>query len=174
MATAKLSEAAKAFAVQRLACFDSPSEVAEAVKKEFGEQITRQSVEFFDPTKRAGKNLAAKWRGIFEEARARFIKETALIGVSHRSVRLRTLSRLAEKAEEVGDSLLLMQLLEQAAKEMGGVYSQTSRSSSRAKSPFDNGLSCGGLRDSSLGCGPERAVTGWLIMRSEPNLTRLT
>ncbi|WP_084636401.1 DUF2280 domain-containing protein [Mesorhizobium sp. WSM3626] len=122
MATAKLPEAAKAFVVQRLACFDSPSDVAKAVNQEFGVVITRQSVEFFDPTKRAGKNLAPKWRTVFDEARKTFLHDIALIGISHRSVRLRALDRMAEKAMEQGKSELVLQALRQAAEEMGGIY----------------------------------------------------
>lgn len=41
------------------------------------------------------------------------------------------------------------------------------------QSPFDKGLSGSGLRDSSSGCGRERAVAGWPNMRSEPNDIRL-
>ncbi|MGX5830348.1 DUF2280 domain-containing protein [Mesorhizobium sp. 43Arga] len=122
MATAKLPEAAKALVVQRLAAFDSPSDVVEVVKKEFGISVSRQSVEFFDPTKRAGKNLAPKWRAIFEQAREAFLRETATIGISHRVVRLRALQRMADKAEEMGNSEMVLKILRQAAEEVGGMY----------------------------------------------------
>ncbi|WP_150823948.1 DUF2280 domain-containing protein [Sinorhizobium arboris] len=42
MAKGKLSEEVKTLIVQSLACFDAPSIVVEAVRKEFGETITRQ------------------------------------------------------------------------------------------------------------------------------------
>jgi hypothetical protein len=60
MAKGKLPEAVKTFIVQSLACFDTPSVVVDAVRKEFGETITRQSVEGYDPYKKAGSNLAEK------------------------------------------------------------------------------------------------------------------
>ncbi|OHV87907.1 DUF2280 domain-containing protein [Mesorhizobium sp. ORS 3428] len=122
MAKAKLSQAARTFVVQRLACFDSPSIVAAAVKKEFGVDITRQAVEAFDPTKRAGRDLAAKWRALFEETRKTFLDDTAAIAVSHRNVRLRALDRMADKAEQQGNYQLVAQILRQVAEEMGGVY----------------------------------------------------
>lgn len=122
MARAKLSQAARTFVVQRLACFDSPSIVVAAVKKEFGIEITRQAVEAFDPTKRAGKDLAAMWRALFEETRKTFLEDTAAIGISHRSVRLRSLDRMATRAYEMGNFQLAAQILRQAAEEMGGVY----------------------------------------------------
>ena len=42
------------------------------------------------------------------------------------------------------------------------------------KRPFENGLRRFLRCDSSLGCGPERAVAGWLDLRSARSATRLT
>ena len=55
---ATLSNEVKAFIVQALACFDTPSQVAAAVREEFGIEVTRQKCEAHDPTKRAGKDLS--------------------------------------------------------------------------------------------------------------------
>lgn len=52
---ATLKGEVKAFIVQSLACFDTPSQVVELVKKEFGLSITRQQVESHDPTKANGR-----------------------------------------------------------------------------------------------------------------------
>ncbi|HDT2575492.1 TPA: DUF2280 domain-containing protein, partial [Citrobacter freundii] len=52
---AALKGEVKAFIVQSLACFDTPSQVVELVKKEFGLSITRQQVESHDPTKANGR-----------------------------------------------------------------------------------------------------------------------
>jgi len=127
MAQGKLTEGVKTFIVQSLACFDTPSVVADAVRKEFGEQITRQTVEGYDPTKKAGANLSTKWRSIFEAAREEFLKDTSRIAISHRAVRLRALQRMAEKAESMGNMALAAQLHEQAAKECGDAYSNRHR-----------------------------------------------
>lgn len=122
MASAKLNNEVRTFIVQALACYDGPSAVVKAVQEEFGITITRQSVETYDPNKRAGRGLAAKWRAIFEETRAAFLEDTSKIGISHRAVRLRALQRMAEKAETQGNMVLASSLLEQAAKEMGGAF----------------------------------------------------
>lgn len=122
MASAKLNNEVRTFIVQALACYDGPSAVVKAVQEEFGITITRQSVETYDPNKRAGRGLAAKWRAIFEETRAAFLENTSRIGISHRAVRLRALQRMAEKAETQGNMVLASSLLEQAAKEMGGAF----------------------------------------------------
>ncbi|MEN1613625.1 DUF2280 domain-containing protein, partial [Pseudomonas aeruginosa] len=46
---ATLNSDVKAFIVQALACFDTPSQVAESVKKEFGIEVSRQQIESHDP-----------------------------------------------------------------------------------------------------------------------------
>lgn len=119
---AALKNEVKGFIVQALACFDTPSQVVEQVKQEFGVEISRQLCESHDPTKRAGVNLAVRWVTLFHDTRKRFREETAEIPIANRAYRLRTLGRMAEKAENMKNIALTAQLLEQAAKEVGDVY----------------------------------------------------
>jgi hypothetical protein len=119
---AVLRSEVKAFIVQALACFDTPSQVVESVKKEFGIEMSRQQCESHDPTKFAGQGLGAKWVELFHAARKRFREETMDIPIANRAYRLRTLGRMAEKAENMKNMALTAQLLEQAAKEVGDVY----------------------------------------------------
>lgn len=137
MAKAILSDEVKTYIVQALACFDSPSTVAKAVKTEFGKDVSRQLVESHDPTKKAGSGLATKWCELFDETRGRFLEDTADIAVSHRSVRLRTLQRMAEKAEGSGNMVLAASLLEQAAKEMGNAYTNRRELTGPAGGPIE-------------------------------------
>lgn len=122
MAGNKLSDEVKAFIVQALACYDAPSVVAEAVKQEFGLVVSRQSVEQYDPTKRAGRNLSEKWRVVFEATRTEFKAKTNDIPIANKAVRLRALQRMADKAESMRNLPLAAQLLKQAAEEVGDVY----------------------------------------------------
>ncbi len=96
---ATLNSDVKAFIVQALACFDTPSQVAESVKKEFGIEVSRQQIESHDPNKVCSKGLAAKWRILFEDTRKRFREEIADIPIANRAYRLRALGRMAERAE---------------------------------------------------------------------------
>ena len=127
MAHQILSDEAKHFVVQRLAMFDTPSDVAKAVKEEFDLEITRQSIEAYDPGKRAGAALSQELRDLFEATRTTFLTDTAAIGVSHKVVRLRTLARLIETAEKRGNAVLAANLLVQVAKEMGDAYTNRQR-----------------------------------------------
>ena len=118
----ELPDEVRTFVVQALACFDTPTEVARAVKDEFGLVVSRQAVHAYDPTKRAGADLSVGLRSIFEATRATFLASTAEIAVSHRSVRLRRLQRLADRAESLGNIALAADLLQQVAKEVGDAF----------------------------------------------------
>lgn len=122
MAKETLSPDVQTYIVQALACFDTPSVVAEAVKREYGLTVSRQKVESYDPNKRAARSLAQRWTTLFEETRKAFLEDTSKIAISHRAVRLRALQRMAERAETMGNIALAAQLFEQAAKEAGDSY----------------------------------------------------
>ncbi|MDU5349139.1 MAG: DUF2280 domain-containing protein [Enterobacter sichuanensis] len=120
---ATLKAEVKAFIVQSLACFDTPSQVVELVKKEFGLSITRQQVESHDPTKANGRGLAQKWVELFHETRKRFQTELSDIPIANKAYRLRALDRMMTKAEGMRNMALAASLMEQAAKEVGDAYS---------------------------------------------------
>lgn len=120
---AALKPEIKAFIVQSVACFDTPSQVVESVLKEFGIQITRQQVEQNDPTKISGKGLAQKWVDLFNRTRDRFLNEISDIPIANKAYRLRVLQRMSTTAEGMKNLGMTAQLLEQAAKEVGDAYS---------------------------------------------------
>lgn len=122
-----LSDEVKTFIVQQLACFDPPSVVVKAVKAEFGEAVTPQQVEAYNPERRAGQGLSEVYRELFRTTREAFLDDTASIGISHRVARLRTLQRLADRAEAQGNIALAAQLVVQAAKEVGDVFTNRQR-----------------------------------------------
>lgn len=119
---AALKPDVKAFIIQSLACFDTPTLVVESVQKEFGLKITRQQVESHDPTKVSGKSLAKKWVDLFHTTRERFKTEISDIPIANKAYRLRVLDRMATNAEKMKNYGMTSQLIEQAAKEMGDAY----------------------------------------------------
>ncbi|WP_416329048.1 DUF2280 domain-containing protein [Raoultella planticola] len=119
---AALKPEVKAFIIQMLACYDTPSQVVEAVQKDFGITITRQQVETHDPTKVSGKTLARKWVDLFNATRDRFLNEISDIPIANKAYRLRALDRMMTKAESMRNMALAASLMEQAAKECGDAY----------------------------------------------------
>ncbi|MDI3341606.1 MAG: DUF2280 domain-containing protein [Sphaerobacter sp.] len=139
---ARLSEEVKTFIVQRLACYDTPQQVADAVREEFGLDVDRRQVQTYDP-ERTGKKPSAKWCAIFEATRKKFLEEIDAIPIANKAVRLRRLDRMAREAERRGNYVLTAQLLEQAAKETGGVYTNRRELTGRDGGPIET-------RDTSL------------------------
>ncbi|HDI3034405.1 DUF2280 domain-containing protein [Cronobacter sp. EKM101R] len=119
---AALKPEVKAFIVQALACYDTPSRVVESVQEAFGLTISRQQVESHDPTKASGKTLAQKWVALFHEARERFQTEISDIPIANKAYRLRALDRMMNKAEKMRNIALATEIIEQAAKECGDAY----------------------------------------------------
>ena len=130
---AALKPEIKAFIVQSVACFDTPSQVVESVLKEFGIQITRQQVEQNDPTKVSGKGLAKKWSDLFNTTRERFLNEISDIPIANKAYRLRALNRMAMTTEGMKNFGMTAQLLEQAAKEVGDAYTNKLKVESTGK-----------------------------------------
>ncbi len=119
---AALKPDVKAFIIQSIACFDTPTLVVESVQKEFGLKITRQQVESHDPTKVSGKSLAKKWVDLFYTTRERFKTEISDIPIANKAYRLRVLDRMATRTETMKNYALAAQIVEQAAKECGDAY----------------------------------------------------
>lgn len=116
---AALNNEIKSFIVQALACFDSPTQVAGAVRERFGVAVSRQHVEAHDPTRKSSKGLAKRWVTLFNDTREGFRDEAIREPIANRAVRLRALGRLLEEAEASGNLVLAMKLLDQAARECG-------------------------------------------------------
>lgn len=124
---AALKDEVKLFIVQALACFDTPTQVARAVKEEFGLDVLRQQVACYDPNCYVGRNLSQRWRTVFEDTRKKFREEVAEIPIASRAFRLRALARMAQHAEGMRNIALAVQVIEQAAKEVGDMYVNKSK-----------------------------------------------
>lgn len=122
---ASLPTAVKLHILTALACFDTPSEVAIAVKEKYGLAMSRQRIEGWHPERAAGARLSAAWRDLFYATRANFLVEMESIPIAHRSFRLRGLGRMAHQAESMRNLPLVASIYAQAAKEVGGMYQRT-------------------------------------------------
>lgn len=118
---ATLSEEVKTFIVQRLAMFDTPTEVADAVKEAYDVVVDRRQVQMYDP-ERAGKKPAEQWGALYAATRAAFLNETAKVPAAHRAVRVKKLAGMLDWPTVKRNPVLVAQLLEQIAKEVGDAY----------------------------------------------------
>ena len=120
---ATLTDQQKAAIVQGLARYDSPAAVREMVKEEFGIEPSPQQLSYYNPENaQGGRELGEKWRTLFIETREAFVSSVAGEAAAHKAVRVRRLSRWADRAERMGNIPLAQSLYEQIAKEMGEAY----------------------------------------------------
>ncbi|MFV5642015.1 DUF2280 domain-containing protein [Acinetobacter pittii] len=116
---AALKEPVKIYIVQALACRDTPQEVVEQVKQEFGVDISRSQCECYDPTKYSGRNLSKKFVELFESTREKFDEGLIDIPIANKYYRLKQYQRQLDRTRNVKTAL---KILEQAAKDIGGQF----------------------------------------------------
>src|SRR5690606_19300200 len=115
---AALKEPVKIFIVQSLACFETPQQVVDTVKQEFGIEINRKQVQLYDPTKVAGRNLSKKLKDLFEKTRAEFRSNVYDIPLANKAVRL---SELQKMYDSWGKNRIMKQgIIKQIKDEMQG------------------------------------------------------
>jgi hypothetical protein len=115
-----LTDEIKEFIVRGLARYETPSQVAAAVKSTFGIEVSRQLVHTYNPS--GSRPVAERWCELHAVTRAKFLADVSEIGVAHRVVRLRMLDHFARLAMDDNYTIKAAAFLEQAAKECGGIY----------------------------------------------------
>lgn len=94
---AALKEPVKIFIVQSLACFETPQQVADTVKQEFGIEINRKQVQLYDPTKQAGRNLSKKLKDLFERTRKDFRTNIEDIPLANKAFHFKELQKMYDE-----------------------------------------------------------------------------
>jgi hypothetical protein len=118
----KLTDEHRRFVVRELAAFETPQKVADAVKEEFGIEMSRNLVQHYDPRK--NRKLSKKWRAHFELSRKAFRERMEdEISMANKFVRVRELQRIAALLGKRNNVVAQAQILEQIAKEVGNVHS---------------------------------------------------
>ncbi len=127
---ARMRKELKVYVVRALAVFNTPTEVIALIKAHYPEDyeslsqnkggLKPQNIECYDPTKRAGKELCDELRTEFEIARKQFLDAPQQIPVANLTYRLERMQRVIDHAGK--NSVLVLTTLEQAAKDVGGVF----------------------------------------------------
>ena len=135
---AALKEPVKIFIVQSLACRDTPQEVVDLVKQEYGIQITRSQCQSYDPTKVTGKNLSKKLSDLFYETRKKFDEGLIDIPIANKHYRLKQYQKQLERNSR--NTVMTLKILEQAAKDSGGQFTNKIESSIKNEVSYPSGL----------------------------------
>ena len=134
---ATLKEPVKIFIVQALACRDTPQEVVDLVKQEFGIEVNRMQCASYDPTKVAGKNLSKKFKDLFEETRKKFDEGLIDIPIAIKHYRMKQYDKLLNKTK---NTVMALKIMEQAAKDSGGQFTNKIESSVKNEVSYPSGL----------------------------------
>lgn len=114
----------KSFIVIALARFHTPQRVADLVKEEYGIDIPRQQVDYYNPTTASSKGeLASRWEELFRETRKQYIEGQKQVAIAHERWRLEKIEKIVRDRMQRKDHGTALKALEQAAKERGRVYS---------------------------------------------------
>ena len=118
---ARLRKAEKVFIVRSLAQFMTPTEVVKDIKEKFSLDVSLQQVEYYDPTKVAGANLAQEFVDLFNEARKEYLAQPLhnIVGAND-IVQLQILSDLL--VSKKSNVVLSIKLIDQIQKITKGHY----------------------------------------------------
>lgn len=134
----------KAFLVNRLALFDTPKQAADALREQFGLEISPQRAEAYNPERRAGFKLGEAWTTLFFQTRARFLDKLKRIPETDVEVRVDELARMSRAARSINDFSLAAMLFTQIKCEMahiGHLVDQQSDVRLMTDGEFDSELS---------------------------------
>jgi hypothetical protein len=122
----RLPQAVKRRIVEHLACYQSATEVADLILEEFELPITPRHVRAYDPN---SFQYAAgpKWTEYYQAARRHFQHDIADIPIANRAYRLRKIAEVHQSAVRGNNPELALKSLEQAAKEVGNIFSSESK-----------------------------------------------
>lgn len=132
---AALKEPVKIFIVQALACRDTPQEVADIVKQEYGIKIERSQVALYDPTKAAGKNLSKKFIDLFNETREKFDAGLINIPIAQKFYRMRQYQKHLEK--NARNTVMSLNIMKQAAQDLGGQFTNRQEITGKDGKPIE-------------------------------------
>lgn len=113
--------------ITRLARFERPTEVQEAIRERFNLELSLSRIAHYDPTVVQGRQLAAKWKQLFFEERTRFKSNLDELPLSHRAYRLLRLQRLIDNPNHQRNPVFVRDTIVEVEKIVGDLYSNRRR-----------------------------------------------
>ena len=117
-----LTEEQKQYIVCQFAIFQRTWQICHSFRDVYGEEITAAQVANFDIAKRSGKRDVKKWIPLFDETRAKFLADVGSVPIANATYRIHKIDEMFDIAFKKKNYVSAAKLLEQAAKETGGAY----------------------------------------------------
>lgn len=128
---AKLKDPQKRFLIKSLACGKGVNWIIKEFKRLWSLDIFKSQVYYYDPAR--GSKLDVAWKALFNETREAYVREIDAIPMAHEGYRLRLLQEAwddlfgGEGVLSIESLPAGLKILEQAAKERGGSYTNARR-----------------------------------------------
>lgn len=121
MAENKLEPEHQIFIVQQLAVFERPKTIQKRLKAEFNIEISLTGIAHYNIT---NKDLSKEWKKIFNSTRNKFLKDSSVIPLAHKHVRLQKLQNMFDRAEDypIQNTVDMRATLKHIAEEMGDAF----------------------------------------------------
>lgn len=120
---ATLDSKHKRFIVRGLAHFKTPTEIKEEFEDAFSVEVSLPQIAYYNPNGAQGsEQLAQKWKDLFTESRKAYIEGINEVPIAHDRYRLEELQNALEKYKRMKNFKGVAEVLEQAAKEVGGAF----------------------------------------------------
>lgn len=116
-----LNSEQKVFIVTAYARFEGTAEIIRSFRERWDAELTHSQCNHYNVIG-ASCNCAPKWKEVFHAERKRFLANVEDIGIANKTFRLHSLSALHAMAMKRNNVKLAQEILEQAAKEMGEVF----------------------------------------------------
>ena len=117
----RLNSEQKHFIVTSYARFDGTGEVCRTFKEKFGVDLPQAQAIHYNVAG-ASCMCAQRWKDLFYAVRKAFLENVDAIGIANKTVRIQRLEYLCTLALGRKNVKLAAELMEQAAKEMGEVF----------------------------------------------------
>lgn len=118
---ADLTQEMKEAIVKAHASFVTPPDIRTMMRDDFGVDVDLRQIHGYNPTKGCF-DAGQTWREFFDAHRKTYMNEIASHDIASPAYRIGMLDRMAKKAEKAGNMKLAAELAEQAAKEVGGAF----------------------------------------------------
>jgi hypothetical protein len=128
-----LTNEQKALVVSAFARLEGVAEVCRLFKEQYGAEITKSHALSYNPG-RAHYRSSPKWHDLFDRERKSFLNNVSSIGIANKAFRIQQLHKLCAIAMKRNNIKLAAEILEQAAKEMGEVFTNRREVKSENKS----------------------------------------
>lgn len=116
---------AKIYIIQSLACYKPPAQIIREVNEQFGFEVPPQNISAYNPATESGSRLSRPHKELFDQVRKKYIEDTSEIPIAQKAHRLRLLQEMLEKPEVQSRPGVMLRILEQAAREVGGAYTRS-------------------------------------------------